>query len=465
MDGAPGVIFLKPLSPVEAGSAHQANRSTILVELMRNLFLSSFFIFAIALPSAAQEVAPKDWPKIAPVKKTFTFSDMSNPIVDLPINAANGAALYRLECRSGDSYEGKDFDYSGDFECRLLSAVGQDAYRTLLTYQPIQPRDFESRARFLTSDLDGKCGDYPEFGHTRTMRLRGMRLKLVLAFTSHPGLFPSDPGRPISAAMKFTVEARPDPGALSQIAEDVPYMDPAVLEPAPGARTCLSVVPKHVAGDISADYLRQMRGASPFPPVTPVNVTKEIPAAKGAPAPKLMRPRSNPPDAVSDIQLVFVPIRASDGASGYSFECAHRGPEMDATGFRCALFLEGQDKDLLEDDVDPYTRRNRAQFLLAQLDGKCAEYPEWGATRHFLLRGIRLTVEVSDTKFSRPNKDTAAIAGSIERGKIRVRVEPEVSATSPISVPPRVLDWQSAAGPGTCSQVLVNPSAKARAEK
>ena len=390
---------------------------------------------------------------------------MGNPVVDLPINGANGAALYRLECRSGDSYEGKDFDYSGDFECRLVSATGRDAYRTLLTYQPVQPRDFESRARFLTSDLDGKCGDYPEFGHTRTIRLRGMRLKLVLAFTSHPGLFPSDPGRPISAAMKFTVEARPDPAALSQIAEDVPYMDPAVLEPAPGARTCLSVVPKHVAGEVSADYLRQMRGASPFPTVTPVNVTRDILAAKGAPAPKFMRQRANSPDAVSEIQLVFVPIRTSDGAPGYNFECAHRGPEMDATGFRCALFLEGQDKDLLEDDVDPYTRRSRSQFLPAHLDGKCSEYPGWGATRHFLLRGMRLTVEVSDTKLSPLNKDNAAPTGPIERGKIRVRVDPEPSAASPISVPPRFLDWQSAAGPGTCSQVLVNPSANARAEK
>jgi hypothetical protein len=444
---------------------------------MRNLFLGWLFIFFIVLPSTAQEVVPREWPKVAPLKKTFNFSDMGNPVVDVPINGATGAPLYRLECRSADSYQGNDFDYSGDFECRLVSATGPDAYRTLLTYEPVQPRDFESRARYLISDIDGKCGDYPEFGHTRTIRLRGMRLRLSLAFTSHPGIFPSDPGRPISAAMRFNVEVKPDPSALSQIAEDVPYMDPAVLEPAPGARTCSSVVPKHVAGEISGDYLRQMRGASPFPPVTPVDVTKDIPAPKAAPSPKQVRPGA-PPDAVDDIQMVSgpsrtiflsVPIHAGNGAPGYILECDHRGREMDATGFRCGLFLEGQrigqgsgqEINLLADDVDPYTRRSRAQFLPLQLDGKCAAYPEWGATRHFLLRAMRLTLEVTAAQLLPRAKD-AGSAATPERGKIRVRVEPEPSASSPISLPPRVLDWASAAGPGTCTQTLVNPLAPTR---
>lgn len=439
--------------------------STIAAQFMRALFMRhSIFVTLFLLFSAgaarAQETSPKDWPKIAPLKKSFTFPDMGNPSVDLAIPGADGSPLYRLECRSGDSYEGKEFDYSGDFECRLNSVPGKDAYRTLLTYQPVQPRDWESRARFLVSDLEGKCGDYPEYGRVRTFRLRGMRLRLSLGFTGHGSPFPSNPGRPAPAAMRFAVEARPDPAALSQIAEDVPYVDPALLEPAPGFRTCAKVMPKHVAGAISADFLRQPRLSSPFPSIAPAEAAHEIPPGKGLTATKLLHPDSYPPDTPADVQLFYLPIRSSTGAPAYAFECATYGPEMSRAGFRCGLFLEGQYANLLEDDADPYTRRSRSHFVVAQLEGKCGEYPEWGSVLRFHLRRLQLTIELSDMKFSPRGKDPAASERTLLRAKIRVRAEPEPSATSPVALPARILDWDNAAGPGTCAQVLVKPRAE-----
>jgi hypothetical protein len=426
---------------------------------MRNLFLVLMALLFSASVVLAQETSPREWPRIAPLKKSYTFPDMSNPAVDLVIPAADGTPLYRLECRSGDAYEGVDFDYSGDIECRLNSAAGKDAYRTLLTYQPVQPRDWESRARFLVSDLEGRCGEYPEYGRVRTFRLRGMRLRLSLGFTAHGGLFPSNPGRPASAAMRFSIEARPDPAALSQIAEDVPYLDPVEVEPTPGTRTCVHVVPKHVAGTSSADFLRQQRLGPPFSSIASTEGHGEIPPLKGLTSTKLLHLEPYPPDAPADAQLFYLPIRSSAGAPAYAFECAAHGPKVDRAGFRCGLFLEGQDINLLEDGADPYTRRSRAHFLAGQLEGKCGEYPEWGAVRHFRLRGMQLTVELTGMRLSPPEKGADADGKILERARFRVRVEPEPSAISPVALPSRILDWDNAAGPGTCTQVLVDPHA------
>ena len=164
-----------------AAATSSAKSSTIAGTFMRNLFLALVFLFCAAFAAQTQEISPREWPKIALLKKNFSFPDMSNPAVDLVIPGVDGAPLYKLECHSGDTYEGKDFDYSGDFECRLISASGKDAYSTLLTYDPLQTRDYESRARFFLSDLEGKCGDYPEYGRVRTFRLRGMRLRRACA--------------------------------------------------------------------------------------------------------------------------------------------------------------------------------------------------------------------------------------------------------------------------------------------
>ena len=56
----------------------------------------------------------------------------------------------------GAGYAGDpDFDYSGDFECRLSSVGDHDTYSTLLTEDAHQNRDWESRGRFFSADRSG----------------------------------------------------------------------------------------------------------------------------------------------------------------------------------------------------------------------------------------------------------------------------------------------------------------------
>lgn len=186
---------------------------------MRKFFRVILFLPFPALTAGAQEISPEEWQKIAPLKKIFPFPDMSNPSVDPVIPGVDGAPLHKLECRSGDTYEGREFESSGDFECRLNSASGKDASSTLLTYDPLQTRDFESRGRFFLSDLEGKCGAYPEWGAQRRFRLRGMQIVVEMSevVLAPAGKMPDRQAGAIKRA-KMHVRVKPDSAAISPAA-------------------------------------------------------------------------------------------------------------------------------------------------------------------------------------------------------------------------------------------------------
>jgi hypothetical protein len=157
--------------------------------------------------------------------------------------APEGGALYRLECHGG-GYEGDpQFDYSGDFECRLASLYTEDPYSTLFTENPNQSRDWQSRARFLAEELIGACAEYPEYGRIRTFRLRGMRITLGLAditfvLREPSGAEVSSP--PALESFRFDLRVEPDGTAGSAIAEPVPYVEPEYAHPDnPGDRSKL----------------------------------------------------------------------------------------------------------------------------------------------------------------------------------------------------------------------------------
>jgi hypothetical protein len=67
----------------------------------------------------------------------------------------------------------RTFDYSGDFECRLMPLYTTTTHGTFLTEIQQQTRDWESRERFLVSELTGRCGEFAEYGRVRTFRSTG----------------------------------------------------------------------------------------------------------------------------------------------------------------------------------------------------------------------------------------------------------------------------------------------------
>ena len=157
----------------------------------------------------------QSYPTVEPLQHTFDVPDVSKADVQLNIKSPEGKPLYKLQCHSPD-YASADFNYSGDFECRLSSVPNNDTYSTLLTEDRDQTSDWDSRGRFFGASVRGACAAIPQFGATRNFMLRGMSLTLQI---SDPVF--AEGGRLVSLRLRVTV--RPDPGALRDIAEIVPF--------------------------------------------------------------------------------------------------------------------------------------------------------------------------------------------------------------------------------------------------
>jgi hypothetical protein len=184
---------------------------------------------AAAMPSEAR---PGQWPLVAPVAESFTFPDASKASVSVTLSSPAGKALYLIECHPLGYESDPDFDYSGDFECRLKSLYSRDRYSTLLTDRGDQSRDWESRGRFLIEELAGSCGDYPEYGRLRHFDVRGMRVTLELtdAVIRLSEAKPTQETR--LESFRFRVTVMPNPNAKSAIAAPVKYLPPPFAEPA-----------------------------------------------------------------------------------------------------------------------------------------------------------------------------------------------------------------------------------------
>lgn len=159
---------------------------------------------------------------ISPEQWTIDVPDVRRANVSVLIRSSTGAPLYHLQCHSAGYTGDPDFDYSGDFECRLSSVGDHDEYSTLLTEDKNQNRDWESRARFFLTDLTGQCAQIPEFGSVRDFELREMKLTLQII----------DPvvdkdGR--LSSLKLKVAVQPDPLADRSITAIVPL--PKVAPP------------------------------------------------------------------------------------------------------------------------------------------------------------------------------------------------------------------------------------------
>lgn len=166
-----------------------------------------------------------EWPNVQPLTKHYHFLEWQKAKVKTIIRDKGGRPLYMLECYSpATAPQDPDFDYSGDFECRLHSANKKDSYSTLLTELPNASRDWESRGRFLVPEIIDPCGQYKDLGRIRNFRLRGLKLTLAIE-----NLTVSDKQRnvmdeyPAIRSFDFVVTVSQDSGAKSPIA-GTPYL-------------------------------------------------------------------------------------------------------------------------------------------------------------------------------------------------------------------------------------------------
>lgn len=205
---------------------------------MKNLLFISLILVVAQFTGVTFSIGEEkkhSWPVILPMKKSLHFADNHDMGAQLKITGIDGAPLYLLECYlNAYDHEDRNFDYSGDFECRLTSLYSKDRYSTLLTEEKHQTRDWQSRGRFLNEELTGKCLEYPEYGRVRHFRLRDINLTFeVKHFKMKPGSssenIPWNRERIMELDLEVTVAT--DTTATSEIAEPSKYIAPPRLHP------------------------------------------------------------------------------------------------------------------------------------------------------------------------------------------------------------------------------------------
>jgi hypothetical protein len=175
---------------------------------------------AILLTFCASTAQAQTWPRIAPARVEFRFSGgAAEPALALELFDREATPVYRLVCHTSHFEADREFSYSGDWECRLVPLNDKTPFSTLLTDDPKQSRDWQSRARFLVPELLGACGEWPDYGRVRSFSLRGMRLTLTVSGVE---VAPNPAGAPERSsklsAFQFTVDVTPDLMATSAIA-------------------------------------------------------------------------------------------------------------------------------------------------------------------------------------------------------------------------------------------------------
>jgi hypothetical protein len=427
---------------------------------LRFPLFGGFFCFLFAFFPQVAALRPKAnyWPTVVPIERTYFFANASEAAVDLQLVGTDGTPLYQLSCRPGGDETNQSFDYSGDFECRLVALYWQDSYSTLLTEDPFQERDWQSRARFFAKDLVGSCASYPEYGAVRTFRLRGIKIvfrldKILLRWQAQGEL------KPILQSFGFHVRVEQDPTALSAIAEPVPIAPPSVENTYNTKGTilrCEEVRLRHVPGVVTDKYITELGLSPPFPAILPTRTTVKLPANT-----RTFRFAESPLDP--EARALYLPIRTLDGKLVYEFMCSayvtevEGRPVLSRWGLSCGLFAVGNRKNLLEDAIDPYTRVPQAHIFPWQLFGDCSLYPGWGARRKFRLRGLELSISFREIEFLNQETPPTLLEGGITNMVVEVEVKPDATATSALAPPPSYPDWARPSPSPTCN----DPSGRA----
>lgn len=201
---------------------------------------------------ALQEVTPAArWPSVAPAHTSVVFADGENAGLVMEVLSIDGRSLYQLECRTF-AFTSRLFNYSGDFECRLFDPNEFAAvHSATLLADAESTREWDTRGRFLRDEVEGECGEYPEYGRVRHFRLRGMELTLTLADivfqSSKTPPAKQDQLHPSFRSFRFEIQIRPEPAATSAVAELPPVLNPLRRQAGTNTwkRDCRTVVPRH----------------------------------------------------------------------------------------------------------------------------------------------------------------------------------------------------------------------------
>lgn len=168
---------------------------------------------------------------------------------------------------------------------------------------------------------------------------------------------------------------------------------------------------------------------------------------------------------------VDVPLRDTDGRVRYRLICragddAYRAAVERATGvasyqedLTCLLSPKDAEIDvsLLVEYGSPIWH-TRGVFRRAEITGSCAAYPEFGRVRTFKLRGIRLTLSLSESAIPYRETSKHGQGGNIgphealEFADLSIDVRPDSTAATAIADRPAFIDPKG--DPAACSKPM-----------
>jgi hypothetical protein len=133
------------------------------------------------------------------------------------IIGTSGVPIYKFECHNANYQDGREMNFSGDFQCALFAVDGAKVTSGNLlaaNTRDEQSTDWWNRGRMRSAQLRGKCLAYPEYSTDRHFRLRAMLI--TLGFTSIEWSVRTDqPNNPRLAKFTFTLDVIPDKAAIT----------------------------------------------------------------------------------------------------------------------------------------------------------------------------------------------------------------------------------------------------------
>jgi hypothetical protein len=415
----------------------------------------------------AQKERQVVWPPVAPLEKTFNFPTAREAEIHLQIHDTGGTPLYLLECHPGEPSNQQKYletdpaDISGDFHCFLL-AIPIDQFGDLLHDDKFDEKPWWSRGRLLSEEVSGDCARYPEFGSGRHFRLRGMVVTLQFSRLSF------DPAKPAKGtsnnsdeseavvpplhAFRLSIVVQPDPQAISAISEPPPYREP-LYRPAsaPDAleRRCTKIVRTRIPGTVTREFVMSHKLDPPYPTITPIKKSIRLTSEQSTGF------------HFNGKETATLSVTSATGERVYDFRCAPFGyPESwwyVEFVIECGLYVPGTGLNLLGETVDPYSRLARSIILPTQLYGTCAEYPDWGSARKFRLRGLQLTIQISELDFDPKLKpEDFFLEPALRSARMLVTLATDDSATSPVAQVSGYSYPSTWPTPATCKEVLLN---------
>jgi hypothetical protein len=353
------------------------------------------------------------WPKVQPLERAFHLSDGTKRGEHLTIFGEDKKPLYLLQCYiNAQDVTDKDFDWGGDFECRLTPLpVDKYAHKNLLTDER-STRDWDTRAVFQIPEelmlikVEGVPIQYPGRGKARLFKLRGMDIEIsVTDFTFGPRR--RGQHQRVSS-LNFKVVIGSDTTAHSSADEPLNYSD--------------SLYSSIRWPEIASSH-KKIRFAGHQ--LTKISILG----------------RNRKP--LYDLYCCLNPNFPADTANERIF----------SGDFHCFLFsrydFDGSQGYLLCDDPYPTVEgQGRGRFWIGDITGKCGDYPDYGKIREFRLRGMDLTLSIARFELVSSRVGSDSEETKIRTLDLEVTATPDFTAIGDIAaqskyMPPAVPDPQN----------------------